>query len=635
MSDSPDVDRLRARLRDRGIDLGALETEPDGTIIASPTGLGSDDDADAAAALPSLTTGPTPHITLGEAIGRGGMGAVFVGHQLPLRRRVAVKRSHPTGRDDRRAERSLLREAFALGALEHPNVVPVYALGQGDDHRAMLVMKKVEGTAWSEFIEGALPVPEGHDALEWHLGVLMAVCNAIHYAHSKGILHRDIKPENVMIGDFGEAYLVDWGMVVSVADDDPLGLPRAADVHAPCGTPAYMAPEMVAGDGDRLGPRTDVYLLGGCLHAILTGRPRHAGHEAIQVMASAFLSPPHDYGAYDDVPASLAAIANRATAADPADRPESAEAFRAELADYLRYRHSATLTAEADARAAGLAALLGEPVGEREAGAIHAHFSAARFGYEQALREWPENAAARDGLQGSLEAMVRHELDRGEDEAAAVFLAELPRPSQELEQRIARSRIRRSSERLAVAELARFRHDVDPGVGQAQRRLIAMVIGIGFGFGQVVIGALARAEVYVVEHGSSMVLVLVYGACIAAYMARSRDVLRESEINRRFVGVLWTVFVGGMLGWSVAWLLELTQAQGIAIVLVAFAVGSLNVGVALGRRLLWSGVPVGAGAIGAALSPAWAYEIMGAAIAGSLCSLAWLWRDPAGEDATE
>ncbi|HVK87488.1 MAG TPA: serine/threonine-protein kinase, partial [Kofleriaceae bacterium] len=206
------------------------------------------------------------------------MGLVRSAIQTSLGRTVAVKTLKPAMRDAG-AQLDLLREAWITGAVEHPNVVPVHALELAPDAGPSIVMKRIDGVAWSRLIADAGEVTRrfgATDLLAWNLGILEHVLNAVRFAHRLGILHRDLKPANVMIGDFGEVYLLDWGIAVSLRDDGTGRFPLAANARDLAGTPAYMAPEMLGrDDGPPLSERTDVYLAGSILYEIVTGAPPH------------------------------------------------------------------------------------------------------------------------------------------------------------------------------------------------------------------------------------------------------------------------------------------------------------------------------------------------------------------------
>lgn len=251
------VELAKTRAAEYEVLLETLGLEPDKLEITDGTIVSRAEWQPAAGAS---APGIMAELAMGETIGEGGMGVVRRAEQLTLRREVAVKQlradTHRTY-----AQEQLLREAWVTGGLEHPNIVPVYALGTDPDGNPVIVMKKIEGTAWKDLIDLG-DAPSGHadldaatDRLAWHLNVFQTVCNALAFAHSRGIIHRDIKPDNVMVGAFGEVYLLDWGIAVSLDDET---LPLARDVKTVAGTPAFMAPEMASADGESIDQRTDV-----------------------------------------------------------------------------------------------------------------------------------------------------------------------------------------------------------------------------------------------------------------------------------------------------------------------------------------------------------------------------------------
>ena len=272
-------------------------------------------------------------------LGQGGMGRVDLAIQRVFDRTVAVKRVRPdqlgTGESA-----ALIREARITGSLEHPNIVPAYALGRSDDG-PMLVMKRVQGVPWSTLIyhDDHTAWRDHHgDRLGRHLEILMQVCNGIELAHRRGVVHRDLKPDNIMVGDLGEVYVLDWGVAAHLEDPPNYNI---------AGTPSYMAHEMLNGSFN-LSARTDVYLLGGLLHEVLVHAPRHPGTALLDVLVLVFESAPF---AYDGtVPRELAEICNRATAHNAADRFESALAFRAALAQFLEHRGSLDLCTQGEDR---------------------------------------------------------------------------------------------------------------------------------------------------------------------------------------------------------------------------------------------------------------------------------------------
>ncbi|MEZ4436790.1 MAG: serine/threonine-protein kinase [bacterium] len=411
---------------------------------------------------------------LRERIGEGGMGAVHLGWQRSVGREVAVKIPHGgSGRASRIA--ALVREARFTGRLEHPNIVPLHGLGRTSDGATVMVMKRVEGVTWREVVDDPRRLPErfrGDDPLETHLRILMEVCDAIHFAHSRGVLHRDIKLDNVLIGGFGEVYVVDWGIAVALEDDGTGHLPLAADVQHPAGTPGYMAPEMAAGDGARLGPHSDVYCLGATLHRILTGQARHTGASYLEVLAHSFESAPFDYGPFD-LPRELTAICARATAADPAARYRDVPAFRRAVTEFLAHRSSARLVDEAAAARAAFAAAVA--AGGEDA---DRHFGAARFALEHALRIWPENAEARAALDAVLLDGAERALAMGRGAEAEQLVSAVV--STEFAVVVRRDALLTAIEadwrqRQALGRLAR---EVDVGVFTRHRGVVALILGL-------------------------------------------------------------------------------------------------------------------------------------------------------------
>ena len=217
----------------------------------------------------------TPYV-IHEEIGRGGMGVVYSAEDTRLGRQVALKVT--TGND---------QEARVIAALEHPGIVPVHDAGTLPDGRLYYVMKLVRGEPLDQFAQRQASVAG-------RIALFLKVCDAIEYAHSRGVIHRDLKPANIMAGAFGEVVILDWGVAKTVSGD-------AGDV---AGTPRYMAPEQSHGVAD---PRSDIYSLGAVLEAILP----------------------------DDCPRPLHAIILKAKSPKPEDRYPSASELAADLNRYL------------------------------------------------------------------------------------------------------------------------------------------------------------------------------------------------------------------------------------------------------------------------------------------------------------
>lgn len=410
-------------------------------------------------------------------LGEGGMGRVVIARQRSLAREVAVKVRRPEAPAS--ASAALVAEARAMGHLEHPAIVPVHTLGRDGEGNPVIVMKRVEGVSWS-----ALLADSSHpwwlklrsvsqDRRRAHLEILIVVCNAVHFAHSRGVFHRDLKPDNVLVGEFGEVYVSDWGIALaraSVGPEDP-ELPTLA------GTPVYMAPEMVSGDPRRVDARTDVYLLGAILHEILTGQVRNPGSTLAEVLRSASAPARHAYPA--SVPEELAAIANRATEARPEDRFPDVETLQRALVEHLDHQGSIALSDLARTSLEDLRAALAAPAADRgpaTLASIERLATECRFGFLQALRAWPGNTAAAKGLRECLTALVVDHLQRGDAARARALTTEFE-ATPELLARIADLEREQARRALEQGQLAAQARQLDPGVAARERTRFLLVMG--------------------------------------------------------------------------------------------------------------------------------------------------------------
>jgi serine/threonine-protein kinase len=326
---------------------------------------------------PDLSEAPAPpdpsaRLRLQGEIGRGGMGAVLKGHDIGLGRDVAVKvllEAH-AGRTE--LVQRFVEEAQVAGQLQHPGVVPVYDLGVFPDRRPYFTMKLVKGRTLSGLLaERADPTQDRPR----FLGIFLQVCQAVAYAHARGVIHRDLKPQNVMVGAFGEVQVMDWGLAKVLEEQGGAGAgstPRQAGsvIHTArggvntqagtvLGTPSYMAPEQASGEVGRLDERADVFALGALLCEILTGRPPYAGGDVEGVRRRAARADLGDAFARLDgcgADTELVTLAKRCLAAGPGERPRDAGALAAELTAYLegverRLRRAELERAAAEGRA--------------------------------------------------------------------------------------------------------------------------------------------------------------------------------------------------------------------------------------------------------------------------------------------
>ncbi len=268
-------------------------------------------------------------------IARGGMGLVHAVWDALLHRDAALKILQPAAAAD--ADR-FIDEARIMGGLDHPNVVPVHDLWIDAGGSPRLLMKRVEGRTLRDLLREAGPPPLASRQLETLLQVVLKVCDAVSFAHSRGVIHRDLHPGNVMVGAYGQVYLMDWGLAVrSEAFGAAATGPSGAIIGS--GTPAYMAPEQAWGRDGEVDERTDVFGLGGMLYELLTLRAPFAGDNFEDVVLAArrgHVRRPEDVVAGHHLPARLCDIAMRALAPARSDRHASVEALRGELEDFLR-----------------------------------------------------------------------------------------------------------------------------------------------------------------------------------------------------------------------------------------------------------------------------------------------------------
>jgi hypothetical protein len=326
-----------------------------------------------------------------ELLGKGGMGMVFLARQKSLDREVAVKVIQPQAAGDAEARGKFFAEALVTGELDHPNIVPVYDFGGTPEGILFYPMKQVRGTSWDKVIQ--------EKSLDDNISVLLSVSDAVAFAHDKGVIHRDLKPENVMLGDYGEVFVMDWGLAASV------GMEKAEKLTPEtgfAGTPAYMAPEMAKCEPTKIGPASDIYLLGGILYEIVTGLRPHTGDDVYSCIHAAMenlIQPTEKKG-------ELVEIALKAMVTEPQDRYKSVKDFQRAIRDYRSHAESLKLSTAADER---LSRAKDKPKTE-----VYRELTEIIAGYQQAIELWSSNEGAILGLRKARETFVEVALERGD-----------------------------------------------------------------------------------------------------------------------------------------------------------------------------------------------------------------------------
>ncbi len=370
------------------------------------------DSVDLSSAIPPRTIGTSAkpgdlndYRILGEPLGEGSFGVVYKALQVPLDRTVALKllkeRQQPgeqeskqskKDRQQRRiaAKNEFLREAQFTGKLEHPNIVPVHDIGltkeeNSEGNRPFYVMKEIKGDSWQDSIHQKTRTE--------NLEIFKRVVDAVGFAHDQNILHCDLKPENVMLGDFGEVLLVDWGQAIDMT---------RLEMYRPGGSPAYVSPEMARFWCDlhldhkptstaisEVGRQSDVYVLGAILFEIVTGNPPHfglKGETAHDVMRRASENQIRNYEEFkDDELMQIALVALREI---EGERFENVEQFQEALKAYESQRLSIELRDRAE-----------ELLAFAKTNNDYDSYQKSRFGFEESLENWKGNTASKVGLQ--------------------------------------------------------------------------------------------------------------------------------------------------------------------------------------------------------------------------------------------
>lgn len=300
----------------------------------------------------SLPAAPLELSALGERyqdrgrLGRGGMGEVRLCQDKRIGREVALKVIRDERATEARARARFSKEARVQGQLEHPAVVPVYDVDATQEGRPYFTMRRVGGRTLADIIRADDRDEYSRRRL---LSAFSQVCLAVDYAHERGIVHRDLKPSNVMLGDFGEVYVLDWGLAKTVGEDedveteepvsfDDLGGSAETVDGEVLGTPGYMAPEQLDGVHGNVGPRSDVYALGALLFELVTLEPLHPRKTPQQAVGSTIGgADARAHARYPDrqVPPELEAICVRATQYDSADRFSSARELHQAVERFL------------------------------------------------------------------------------------------------------------------------------------------------------------------------------------------------------------------------------------------------------------------------------------------------------------
>jgi len=319
------------------------------TVAGSATVRCQPEGAMGASWMPGLSAAPPGGDTRFEDQGHiatGGMAAIRKVFDTVILRSAAMKVMTGAVEEPGTLSR-FVEEAQITGQLDHPNIVPVYDIGV--DERGLptrFTMKLVHGQTLAAALDDDAKDPDNQDRLERSLQVFLKVCDAVSFAHSRGVVHRDLKPTNVMVGSHGQVYVMDWGIALLLGDNRTGSGVRTggneALNEAPgtlSGTPAYMAPEQAFGRTWQISERTDVFGLGAMLYEIITFQPPYTGSqqgEEMELARAAKVVPPQQLQPDRGLAPGLCRIAMKALSPDPSDRYPNVESLQQEVEAFLR-----------------------------------------------------------------------------------------------------------------------------------------------------------------------------------------------------------------------------------------------------------------------------------------------------------
>ncbi|BBM86259.1 serine/threonine-protein kinase [Candidatus Uabimicrobium amorphum] len=380
------------------------------------------------------------HFREEKKIAEGGMGVVIHSQQQNLYRDVVVKKIKEGGNEER-----FIQESLLTGLLEHPHIAPVHELALNKQNEIILVMKNIQGYTWKELLSsnkqkikhfiarniGKKPCEiQEEDKVKYHLNILLKVCDAIAFAHEQKIIHNDLKPENIMVSDYGEVVVMDWGIATSIGEKNPFYLHKSM-ISGPMGTPCYISPELAKGDVQHIKETSDVYLLGAILHEIVTGKPPHQGASVWMVLLSAIEGKFSE--SVDSISLDLQELRDiytKAMSKNSDERYQNVTEFKNAISEYFGHKESITLTKNAE----NLFVECNNKIIEQEK--RHKDYGVFFFlldkiqgimrlrqksnniflyekleksvsGFRQALKLWPKNNAAREGEQKALFAYAK------------------------------------------------------------------------------------------------------------------------------------------------------------------------------------------------------------------------------------
>ncbi|MFM7055786.1 MAG: protein kinase domain-containing protein [Planctomycetota bacterium] len=355
-------------------------------------------------------SGEAPEYEVLGKLGNGAMGIVYRALQTSLNRELAIKTLRGDVQNPRLSQEMFVSEAVITANLVHPNIVPIHDLGRNSEGKLFYSMKQIQGREWRKVMKTL--------SLEENLDILLKVCDAVAFAHSRGVINRDLKPENVVTGSYGEVVVLDWGLAVTLPEF-PQRESVLTEVRGGAGSPAYMAPELLDTDASGVCRQSDVYLLGGMLYEILEGHPPHLLN-SIRKLATprqqmqAVLTAVTENQIEEDTKnrGELMQIARKAMATKPADRYETVELLQDAIREYRITGRAEELLAKARA----------------EKTTNYDFYQQAVALFTDALSKWPENDRATRGDLEAREAFAELARTKGDFDLGLEVLVNTTEP---------------------------------------------------------------------------------------------------------------------------------------------------------------------------------------------------------------
>ena len=434
-------------------------------------------------------------------------------------------------------------------------------------------------------------------------------------------MHRDLKPSNVLIGEFGEVYVADWGVAARKSE-----LTRPDQKPALVGTPVYLAPEMVAGDDTQMDERTDVFLLGSTLFEVLARKPPFGGSDLRAVLLASWEGRSEPLPA--TAPPELADICRQAMAMAPAQRFQSATELRDALMGWVRHRGSVALARAAQERLDQLIGLLRS--GSKDRAEIVPLASECRFGFTQALREWPQNDLAKEGLRDAIEATARFELSQGHLEAATALCRELAGVPPDLAASLRHLEERQRQRARRDARLDHLAQELDPDVSRRERAwfFVALSLMVVVTVGALELDTPLRTAMRSLGHWLPVATFTGYLLAYSTLVFVGRRSLLATRLNRRIAGVVAIVIVGPLVNRTAGALLDAPLQQVVVSDLILSAAVCITAALMLHWGFWLSGAAYLLAAVGVYFWPGHGALIFGiAAVLGIFGVTRTRWRN--------